>query len=153
MRCTAGLSCFLEPGMEFTFVPPKIDCPRRARITAVEQVHDMTASVTFDTFSTMQQTQDMVGAHCLMLDANFAHTAVDDPALQCRGMLVIDETLGELGFVTDVIVNPVQTLLVVDCSLLDKGDVMIPWVEEFVTNIDASNHVISVSIPLGLLEL
>ena len=153
VRCTTGLSFFLEPGMELFFVPPRIDCPRSARIVSVDNVRDMTASVMFDSFENMQQMLDLVGAHCLIDESLMTSEVLDAAGIRLVGMSVVDDVFGELGTVTDIIANPGQTLLVVDCPSHGKSDVMIPCVEEFILDIDDDEGVIRTSIPSGLLEL
>ena len=153
VQCTTGLSFFLEPGMEVSFVPPRIDCPRTARILAVEQVRDMTAAVTFDSFTTMQQALDMVGSHCLIDRSALSPEALEHAGFLLAGMAVIDDALGELGTSIDILPNPGQDLLVVDCPSRGKSDVMIPFVDEFIREIDEDAGIIRTSIPAGLLEL
>ena len=153
VRCTTGLSFFLEPGMELFFVPPRIDCPRSARIVSVEQVRDMSAAVMFDSFSSMQQMLDLVGSHCLIDKSALTPEVLDQAGLRFFGMLVVDDTLGELGTVTGVVANPGQDLLVVDCPSRGKSDVMIPVVDEFIISVDEEAGIIHTSIPAGLLEL
>lgn len=78
---------------------------------------------------------------------------LDAAGIRLVGMSVVDDVFGELGTVTDIIANPGQTLLVVDCPSRGKSDVMIPCVEEFILDIDDDEGVIRTSIPSGLLEL
>ena len=153
MRCTTGLSFFLEPGMELFFVPPRIDCPRSARIISVEQVRDMSATVIFDSFSSMQQMLDLVGSHCLIDKNALTSEVLDQAGLLLAGMTVVDNVLGELGSVVGIVSNPGQDLLVVDCPSRGKSDVLIPVVDEFIQGIDEEEGVILASIPAGLLEL
>lgn len=153
VQCTTGLSFFLEPGMELFFVPPRIDCPRSARIVEVENVRDMTATVTFDSFENMQQMLDLVGSHCLLDERLLTPEVLDAAGIRFVGMAVVDEALGKLGTVVDIIANPGQNLLIVDCPSYGKSDVMIPCVDEFIVDVDEEEGVIRTSIPAGLLKL
>ncbi|MBE6464513.1 MAG: 16S rRNA processing protein RimM [Eggerthellaceae bacterium] len=153
VRCTTGLSFFLEEGMELRFVPPRIDCPRSARIISIEGIHDMSASVTFDSFTTMQQMINMVGSHCLIDTDELSSDALESAGLLLLGFTIVDDGFGELGSVTDVVSNPAQDLLVIDCPAMGKSDVLIPYVDEFVTGIDEDAHIVYTAIPKGLLEL
>ena len=153
VRCTTGLSFLLEPGMEVAFVPPRIDCPRKAHIVDVGQIDGMTATVTFDAFASMQQMQEMVGAHCLVDEGVLDSEAFGTSGLHLSGMRVVDGVLGELGPIIDVVSNPGQDLLVVDCASRGKGEVMIPCVDAFITGVDEDEGVINTSIPAGLLDL
>ncbi|MDO5117746.1 MAG: PRC-barrel domain-containing protein [Eggerthellaceae bacterium] len=139
--------------MEVYFVPPRIDCPRCARIVSIEGVHDMSATVTFDSFTTMQQMLDMVGSHCLIDTDELSSEALEGAGLLLIGFTVIDDALGELGSVTDVISNPAQDLLVLDCPKVGKSEVLIPYVDEFITGYDEDARIIYTAIPKGLLEL
>lgn len=66
------------------------------------------------------------------------------------GYKAMDEKEGELGVVGEVIENPGQIL-----CLVKKGvdEIMIPFVEEFISKIDKRKKEITFNLPEGLLEL
>jgi 16S rRNA processing protein RimM len=66
------------------------------------------------------------------------------------GYLIRDERLGELGRVEDVIEHPGNTLMRVDKA---GKEILIPYQEAFVRDIDSRNRVILLSLPEGFEEL
>lgn len=75
---------------------------------------------------------------------------------------IVDEVLGEIGTIKSFSSNAWQDLLVVSSSYksneVDKNQLLnrlieIPFVKEFVTNIDYKNKYIYMSLPEGLLDI
>ena len=88
--------------------------------------------------------------HCLIKrDLIDAESFEEAPALW-EGWPVLDDSLGEIGILTGVVENTAQTLLEVDRN---GSRVLIPLVDEIVTNIDVEGERIHVNLPKGLLEL
>ncbi len=66
------------------------------------------------------------------------------------GYKAIDEEGGEFGVVNEIIENPGQIL----CSILQgEKEMMIPFVEEFISNIDKLKKEITFNLPEGLLDI
>jgi len=65
------------------------------------------------------------------------------------GYTAINEEGDELGTVAEIIDRPPQNLLVL--TTREKGDVMIPFVSEFVKSVDAERRMIVVSVIEGML--
>lgn len=66
------------------------------------------------------------------------------------GYQVIDETLGELGAITDVDESTINVLLQID----HKGkEILLPAAEELILSADHENKTLTVSVPEGLLDL
>lgn len=63
---------------------------------------------------------------------------------------VVDEQFGQLGFISNYMETPGQTLLYM---LLNGREVLIPFVDEIITDIDWDNQTIHTSMPDGLLDL
>lgn len=66
------------------------------------------------------------------------------------GYKAIDETAGEIGTVNEIIENPGQIL----CSVINgEKEMMIPLVEEFISNINERKKEITFDLPEGLLDI
>ena len=63
------------------------------------------------------------------------------------GRLVVDERLGELGRITEVMSGPANDVWVVDG---ERGETLIPVVEEMIVDFEPGDSPIGVSIPAGL---
>jgi len=66
------------------------------------------------------------------------------------GYTVIEETIGELGPVIDIYETAGHDLLAVEYQ---NKEVLIPFVEEIITDIDEDEQKITVKLPEGLLDL
>ena len=157
MRGTDGLPFLLEEGMEVAFVPPQIDCPRSAQVRSVRPAKDGAFLVSFDTVQDRGTAQGLVGCSCLAkrdaLPPDF--DAVHKRPLE--GFQVVDRALGPLGTVDEVLDNPGQRLISVTRTegLLTEGEgpLLIPWVDEFVKEVDEEAAQVSVEVPASLLDL
>lgn len=151
VRGTAGLPILLEEGNAVVFVPPQTDLPRRAVVSSVHVLDERSAEVEFDGVDG-DAARGLVGCHCLMrrdeLDASLFE---EEPALW-DGWQVVDEEAGEIGAIADIIDNPGQTLLQVECAD-GRGEVLVPVVDEIVLDVDVEARAIRVSLPNGLLDL
>ncbi len=67
------------------------------------------------------------------------------------GFGVFDQMNKLVGEIKDIIVNPGQILLSVISP--DKRDILIPFHEDFILNIDRKNKVIRMNLPDGLIEI
>ncbi|MDB5281866.1 MAG: rimM [Bacteroidota bacterium] len=66
------------------------------------------------------------------------------------GYKVSDEVAGELGLIEDVFENPGQILLSINYN---GKEIMIPFVDDFVLELNKRKHTILFSLPEGLLDL
>jgi 16S rRNA processing protein RimM len=66
------------------------------------------------------------------------------------GFKVEDKAFGELGEIVQVDESTINTLFVVEGS---KGEILIPVNEQFITHIDESKKIISMELPVGLLDI
>ena len=149
VRCTAGSSFLLHPGIEVAFVPPVLDVPRRAVVGAVSSVDGMKAMVRFSGVSA-DDAQALVGRHILVRRADFSEDELSgiDPLV---GYAVQDVSAGSVGVVSAVIDNPAQTLLEVRCD--DGRAVLVPFVDGIVVAVDEDARRIDIEAPAGLLDL
>ncbi|MDD4609063.1 MAG: ribosome maturation factor RimM [Bacteroidaceae bacterium] len=66
------------------------------------------------------------------------------------GFTIVDESIGELGLVTDVDTSTVNTLFVID---QDGEELLIPAQEEFILEMNMEEKSILVQLPEGLLNI
>ena len=69
--------------------------------------------------------------------------------LEWIGMTLMDEQLGEIGKITDVVNYPQQQMLVLDYN---GNDVLIPLVEAFFQGIEFDKRIIYCNLPDGILD-
>lgn len=67
-----------------------------------------------------------------------------------RGFIAVDESLGELGEITDIDESTINTLFVIDN---DGEEILVPAQEEFIIGIDQENREILFNLPEGLVTL
>ena len=149
MRCAAGLPFILEPGMEVAFVPPQLDAPRRTRVAEVDMATDTQATVHFEGIVDREVAEALVGCsvlvrHCDLPEEAFAYSP------DVIGYEVCDARYGRMGVVRELVENPAHLLLFVDGAY---GEVLVPYVDEFVRDIDDAVHIVRTSVPNGLIDV
>ena len=150
VKSTAGLPFLLEPGDEVAFVPPQIDAPRRACVAEVRLLDEATAEVLFCEVDA-SCSQALVGCHCLMKRIEVDEGLLEETTASWAGMKVVDEALGEIGFVGEIIDNPSQSLL--EVATPEGKTVLVPVVDEIVRDIDFEADTVQVKLPTGLIDL
>jgi 16S rRNA processing protein RimM len=66
------------------------------------------------------------------------------------GFRVIDDTIGDIGLVKDVLELPMQELIQID----NKGkEILIPVADELIERVDRENKTLYISAPEGLIEI
>lgn len=149
-RAAAGLPFLLEEGDSIALVPPKLDLPRTVTVSRVVLLDDERAEISFEEVSDAGIASELVGMHCLIKrDLIDAESFEEAPALW-EGWPIVDASLGEIGTLAGVVENTAQTLLEVDRN---GSIVLVPFVDEIVTEIDVDGKRILVNLPNGLLEL
>ena len=149
-RAAAGLPFLLEEGDSIALVPPKLDLPRTVTVSLGVLLDDERAEISFEEVSDAGIASELVGMHCLIKrDLIDAESFKEAPALW-EGWPIVDASLGEIGTLAGVVENTAQTLLEVDRN---GSIVLVPFVDEIVTEIDVDGERILVNLPNGLLEL
>ncbi len=69
---------------------------------------------------------------------------------QLQGLSVVDDTLGALGTLDDMLTTPAHDIYIVQGPY---GEVMIPAVPAMVQNLDWSTGILHVTLPQGLVEI
>ena len=149
-KSAAGLPFLLVEDDEVAFVPPQLDLVRRAHVVSVKYLDDTSAEVQFAEISSKEDAQNYLGMHCLIRRDDIDVEAFETPSLLWEGWSVLDDEVGFVGIVSDVIDNSAQSLLEVR---LGESVSLIPIVDEIVRDIDVANETIRVSVPNGLLDL
>ncbi|MBK7427444.1 MAG: hypothetical protein IPI60_10660 [Saprospiraceae bacterium] len=67
-----------------------------------------------------------------------------------EGYAILDENLGNLGTITEILSLPMQQMAVIDYG---SKEILLPLHEQFVLSIDRKAKVMHTSIPDGLLDL
>lgn len=139
--------------MDVSFVPPTLDGPRHVRVRSVQHAGSEEYLVEFSGVKDRDTAETLVGSHCLasrsQLPDDFEDILASDVS-HVDGYRVVDVSLGILGPIVEVREMPTQDLLVVDH---DGEDVFIPFVDEFVVDVDDAEGVVHVSIPASLVSL
>ena len=86
----------------------------------------------------------------ILLPANQTKNRTRSVDVNVMGYLIIDETQGELGEVQEIEEMPQQILL---HTTFRGKQLLIPAVDEFITEINDKKKVIYLSLPEGLIEL
>jgi 16S rRNA processing protein RimM len=107
----------------------------------------------FEGIDTRTDVEQLRGA-LLLVDVD-PEERPDDPEefydRQIVGLVVVDELLGEVGRVSEVIHLPGQDLLAVDRA--SGPQLLVPFVHEIVPEVDLDSGRLSVRLPQGLLDL
>ena len=102
--------------------------------------------VKFEWIDTIEAAEKLVGSHVLV-EADSEIEADDYPII---GFKLIDLNSGRSGEVVDVKPLDHHPILIVD---LDGVESMIPFVEEYLDEVDEHARVIKLNLPEGLLDL
>ena len=152
LRCRAGLSSYLEAGMPVSFVPPQLDCPRDAVLAKVDVQGDDEAVVRFTEPIGDEAAGKLVGLHVLV-DADLLPPGLFVADGDLEGFAVEDGRFGLLGTVADVLESPAQLLLEVARADGGATPILIPYVDEFILEVDGEARTVRTAIPAGLLTL
>lgn len=152
-----GLPFLLQEGMTVHFVPPVIDAPRNARIAALSMQGNGSAIVRFEGIDSVDVAEMLVGCHCLV-----ARDAIDDELLEqlqlgtmpaFEGWSFVDEASGSRGIIEYIDEMPGQMMLGLALEG-DKGSTkMVPLVDEFIVSEDECAKMLTLALPLGILDL
>lgn len=151
-RSVRGLPFLLHEGLTVHFVPPTLDGPRSACVRSVQHLGSEEYAVQFGGVSKRDAAELLAGSHCLVARADLPQDFEDiirSSAEYLSGFLVVDELLGEIGAISDVQEMPTQDLLVVAAP---GGEVLVPFVEDFIVEFDDAERIVYMDLPDGLVE-
>ena len=142
-----GLPFLLREGMEVHLTPPPLKGIRSSIIEGIREQGDGWA-VKFADSNTSGDAFDLVGRLCLVAVGDLPEFEEPFDPRELVGLAVVDEEAGPLGTVGDVLFSPEQITLVVRD---DARETLIPYVEEFVVDVD--DDLITTCVPEGILNL
>lgn len=144
---TDGLPLLVREGLEVCVVPPALKEPRWRKVVSCHE-SDGAAAVLLEGCASISDAEALKGRFLLarMGDLPEDLPRYDAPRLLGRG--VLDEELGAIGEIADVIVGPGQVTWLVEGPF---GEVLIPAVPEIVGAADAEGP-IRVKLPKGLVK-
>lgn len=135
------------PSRAVQSAPPVVD---RLTVSGTRW-HSGRLLVTFDEIGDRTAAESLRGA---VLLADVGQVALDDPDEffdhQLRGLRAIDLAGEPMGTVVDVVHLPGQDLLAVE--LPDSGQMLVPFVSQFVPEVRLVEHVVVLDPPQGLAE-
>lgn len=140
-----GLPPVLSVGLRVAIVPPAL---KGTRWHTVTDVSDSPSGqlVALSGVGDLGSARDLAGKSILASEADLPEDLeLHDPQYLC-GLEVVDERLGLLGTIEEVMVGPANDVWVVEG---DRGETLVPAVEHMLLGID-EDDVIHVSIPMGL---
>lgn len=105
--------------------------------------------VKFEFIDKPEDAARLCGLNVLIKQKKAANSKELNP-VEIVGYSVIDENLGDIGKITDIIEMPQQILLQIEY----KGkEILIPAIEEFISDIDHKSKSLKISAPDGLINL
>lgn len=131
-------------------MPPTLRGPRTARVESLQRIKEGSYATDFSGIETIDDAEQLVGRYCLIARADMPDVDPQDAPVTLIGYAVIDEQEGSLGLVDQVMASSAQSVLVVEG---DRGQVMIPFVDAFVLDVDDDAQRIRTRIPSGLIGL
>ncbi len=141
----AGTSFELLEGVGVWFVPPPRHL-RSARTTAVRAVHKGVL-VSFEGVSSIDLSASLVGCDILVEADSVPEGWQPDIAHTHDGFRVFDSKHGQLGTVSETIVTGANDVWVVHGPL---GEILVPVIDDVVSEIDTAEREIRVTLLPGL---
>lgn len=147
VRCEDWAQNVLAAGMTVWFVPPP-PTVRSARIAAVRR-GPKGPLVTFENIGSIDEARQLVGA-TVLADPQDLPAGAAIPGPDACGILVVDETRGELGRVEEVIRTGANDVWVVVGE--DEREVLLPVIDDVMLSVDEDARVAHVRLLPGLIE-
>lgn len=144
-----GLPCLMQVGLRVACVPPLL---RHDRFHVVERVSDAAGTgqlVALSGVGSIGDAAELVGRSLLVAEEDLPE---DFDELDLEGLVgrsVVDDRLGELGQIEEIMVGAANDVWVVRGPM---GEVMVPAVPEFVEELPEEGP-IAVSLPDGIVGL
>ena len=107
--------------------------------------------VKFDDIESEEAAKELIGSKVFIGESAIIASESSLPKMHSlTGYTVIDESLGELGILEDIIENSENPLL-----RITKGsrEILLPLHDEFIKKVDSESSIIFVSSPEGLIDL
>lgn len=154
VRPVRGLPFLLDEGLRVHFVPPTIDGPREAKVKQASHAGGADWLVSFSGIKDLDTAEKLVGSYIVVsredLPDGFEEGA-SRASERIVGFAVEDETEGFVGDIVAVQEMPTQYLIEVERE--NGKRILIPFVEDFIVDIDEAEGVIYMDLPVGLIDL
>ncbi len=154
VRPVRGLPFLLSEGLRVHFVPPTIDGPREAKVKEATHAGGHDWLVAFSGVKNLDTAEKLVGSHVIVERADLPEgfeQGASHATERIVGFEVEDETKGYVGEIVEVREMPTQYLIVVETE--EGEQVLIPFVEDFIVDIDEAEGVIYMDLPAGLVDM
>ena len=148
---SAGLPFMLDIGDEVALVPPRIDLPRTAEVSEIRELGNGKFEVRFASIEG-DVARGLEGMHCLLRRDLIDDELFEGASAAWDGWRVIDAQDGYIGDVCGFVDNPAQSLLEIDIDGREDP-VLVPVVDEIITDVDVDAQTVYVALPKGLLDL
>lgn len=154
VRPVRGLPFLLSEGLRVHFVPPTIDGPREAKVKEATHAGGHDWLVAFSGVKNLDTAEKLVGSHVIVERADLPEGFEEGASYATErivGFEVEDETKGYVGEIVEVHEMPTQYLIVVETE--EGEQVLIPFVEDFIVDVDEAEGVIYMDLPAGLVDM
>ncbi|BDE96250.1 ribosome maturation factor RimM [Raoultibacter timonensis] len=148
-RSAPGLPFLLHEGTEVAFVPPVLDAPRRGVVREVGHLGDGAYLVLFDGVDSIDSAEALAGCSCLVRRSDLPDGFDRVVERELAGFEVYDEDAGFVGSVREIIDNTAQRLIAIDG---EAGEVLVPYVDAIVIDVDREARTVRTRMPQGLLD-
>lgn len=149
-KAAGALPFLLYEGLTVHFVPPTLRGPRTAAVERVSSLREGAWEVSFAGIDSIDDAEAIAGSFCLAAIDDLPDASVEEAPALLVGYAVEDAAFGFLGTVEDVLESAAQATLSV---VGERGEVLVPFVEEFVEEVDEGSATVRTRIPQGLLDL
>lgn len=149
-KAADALPFLLREGQTVHFVPPTLRGVRSTRVLSIKDMPSEGWEVAFEGVESIDAAEALAGSYCLVAEDELPDIGVADDVAVLQGFSVHDLVHGELGSVVAVHVNPAQATLEIEGPY---GQVLIPFVDEFVSHVDEDARTMQTNIPESLLVL
>ena len=140
-----GLPPVLDEGLRVAVVPPALKGSRWHEVLDVES-SPSGQLVSLSGVSDLGSAKTLAGKYLMAAEADLPEDISVHGVEQLMGREVVDERLGLLGQIEEVMVGPANDVWVIQGEL---GETLVPVVEEMLGGVD-EDGVIYVNIPIGL---
>lgn len=112
---------------------------------------DSTGLLQLEGVNTEEKAHELVGQDIYLPNKFMSEIEQDDVYVEYFvGFLVIDETLGKIGTISEIDDKTENILFVVSA---ENDDFLIPATEEYITKIDDKKKILYMDLPKGLLDI
>ena len=111
-------------------------------------VHKGNLLVRLEGLEDIESAEPLVGSEVLLPYNQLGELSEDEYYWhELQGMVVTDGRCGDLGTIDDILTTAAHDIYVVNGP---RGEVLIPAVDEFITEVDMTHHRMKVDLPEGL---